>query len=197
MSTTPPAPLSPKRSDLKSALAQVSLRDESRLRRKLDRARTPDALVALAEEIETARTRLAARSANVPAVSYPEALPVSQRKDDIATAISENQVVIVAGETGSGKTTQIPKICLELGRGVRCAVTVAVGQRDADAARPFSCDALAESSCICEVARRAAAPPASVPQTHAELDVPRGRPQKVIVQSRDFPAGAESGWAFQ
>ncbi len=121
MSTTPPAPpLSPpKRSDLKSALAQVSLRDESRLRRKLDRARTPDALVALAEEIETARTRLAARSANVPAVSYPEALPVSQRKDDIATAISENQVVIVAGETGSGKTTQIPKICLELGRGVR------------------------------------------------------------------------------
>ena len=119
MSTTPPAPLSTKRSDLKSALAQVSLRDESRLRRKLDRARTPDALVALAEEIETARTRLAARSANVPAVSYPEALPVSQRKDDIATAISENQVVIVAGETGSGKTTQIPKICLELGRGVR------------------------------------------------------------------------------
>ena len=62
---------------------------------------------------------MAARSANVPAVSYPEALPVSQRKDDIATAISENQVVIVAGETGSGKTTQIPKICLELGRGVR------------------------------------------------------------------------------
>ncbi|GAA3182179.1 hypothetical protein GCM10020255_076720 [Rhodococcus baikonurensis] len=75
--------------------------------------------MALAEEIEKARTRLAARAVSVPAVSYPEALPVSQRKDDIATAISENQVVIVAGETGSGKTTQIPKICLELGRGVR------------------------------------------------------------------------------
>src|SRR6201998_3029752 len=51
-------------------------------------------------------------------VSYPPQLPVSQRKDDIAAAIRDNQVVIVAGETGSGKTTQLPKICLELGRGV-------------------------------------------------------------------------------
>src|SRR5215470_13284290 len=53
-----------------------------------------------------------------PAVSYPPELPVSQRKDEIAAAIRDHQVVIVAGETGSGKTTQIPKICLELGRGV-------------------------------------------------------------------------------
>jgi ATP-dependent helicase HrpA len=52
------------------------------------------------------------------AVSYPEELPVSQRRDDIAAAIRDHQVVIVAGETGSGKTTQLPKICLELGRGV-------------------------------------------------------------------------------
>ncbi|MBA2445738.1 MAG: ATP-dependent RNA helicase HrpA [Nocardioidaceae bacterium] len=50
-------------------------------------------------------------------ISFPEELPVSARKDDIAAAISEHQVVIVAGETGSGKTTQLPKICLELGRG--------------------------------------------------------------------------------
>ena len=55
----------------------------------------------------------------MPAITYPEELPVSQRKDDIAAAIRDHQVVIVAGETGSGKTTQIPKICLELGRGVR------------------------------------------------------------------------------
>jgi ATP-dependent helicase HrpA len=54
----------------------------------------------------------------VPAVSYPPELPVSQRKDEIAAAIRDHQVVIVAGETGSGKTTQLPKICLELGRGV-------------------------------------------------------------------------------
>jgi ATP-dependent helicase HrpA len=55
----------------------------------------------------------------VPAVTYPEQLPVSQKKDVIAEAIRDHQVVIVAGETGSGKTTQIPKICMELGRGVR------------------------------------------------------------------------------
>jgi len=50
-------------------------------------------------------------------INYPELLPVSQKRDDIAKAIEENQVVIVAGETGSGKTTQLPKICAELGRG--------------------------------------------------------------------------------
>ncbi len=50
-------------------------------------------------------------------ISYPPDLPVSQRRDDIAAAIRDHQVVVVAGETGSGKTTQLPKICLELGRG--------------------------------------------------------------------------------
>ncbi|MDO4243081.1 MAG: ATP-dependent RNA helicase HrpA [Actinomyces sp.] len=62
--------------------------------------------------------QLAARAASVPAIVYPEELPVSARRAEIATAISDHQVVIVAGETGSGKTTQLPKICLELGRGV-------------------------------------------------------------------------------
>jgi len=54
----------------------------------------------------------------VPKVTYPEDLPITARKADIAAAIRDHQVVIVAGETGSGKTTQLPKICLELGRGV-------------------------------------------------------------------------------
>ncbi|MGZ4759778.1 MAG: ATP-dependent RNA helicase HrpA, partial [Acidimicrobiales bacterium] len=58
------------------------------------------------------------RRANVPTITYPEQLPVSQRRDEIADAIRDHQVVIVAGETGSGKTTQLPKICMELGRGV-------------------------------------------------------------------------------
>src|SRR3954447_5650520 len=62
---------------------------------------------------------VARRAAAVPAISYPDELPVSQRRDDIAAAIRDHQVVVVAGETGSGKTTQLPKICLELGRGVR------------------------------------------------------------------------------
>ena len=52
----------------------------------------------------------------IPTITYPPELPVSQRRDDIAAAIRDNQVVIVAGATGSGKTTQLPKICLELGR---------------------------------------------------------------------------------
>src|SRR5690606_2093200 len=52
----------------------------------------------------------------VPPISYPEQLPVSGRRTEIAAAIAEHQVVIVSGETGSGKTTQLPKIALELGR---------------------------------------------------------------------------------
>ncbi|HET7691048.1 MAG TPA: ATP-dependent RNA helicase HrpA [Nocardioidaceae bacterium] len=61
---------------------------------------------------------IARRARSVPTVRYPDELPVSQRRDDLAAAIRDHQVVIVAGETGSGKTTQLPKICLELGRGV-------------------------------------------------------------------------------
>lgn len=60
---------------------------------------------------------LAARAAALPVVTYPD-LPVSDHRDEIAEAVRENQVVIVAGETGSGKTTQLPKICLEVGRGI-------------------------------------------------------------------------------
>ncbi|MFV9456691.1 ATP-dependent RNA helicase HrpA [Rhodococcus sp. NM-2] len=114
MSTTAPS-----RRELKNSLGELTLRDEHRLRRRLDRARTPDALASLSDEIAAARGRIARRLDSVPVIDYPDALPVSQRRDDIAKAIAENQVVIVAGETGSGKTTQIPKICLELGRGVR------------------------------------------------------------------------------
>ena len=52
----------------------------------------------------------------VPVVTYPPELPVSRMRDEIAATIAADPVVIVAGETGSGKTTQLPKICLELGR---------------------------------------------------------------------------------
>ncbi len=62
--------------------------------------------------------RLARRRAAVPEITYPDDLPVVERRDDIAAAIRDHQVVVIAGETGSGKTTQIPKICLELGRGI-------------------------------------------------------------------------------
>ena len=77
------------------------------------------ALAAVTTAVDAAEQRVANRRAALPAISYPAELPVSARREDIAAAIRDNQVVIVAGETGSGKTTQIPKICLELGRGVR------------------------------------------------------------------------------
>ncbi|QNP71792.1 ATP-dependent RNA helicase HrpA [Streptomyces roseirectus] len=122
MSTQP----APALGNLASRLTELSLRDAHRLGRRLEGARKirkPEARTAvLAEigaEVEKCAERMAQRTGRVPAVSYPEQLPVSQKKDDIAAAIRDHQVVIVAGETGSGKTTQIPKICLELGRGVK------------------------------------------------------------------------------
>ncbi|WP_328904915.1 ATP-dependent RNA helicase HrpA [Streptomyces sp. NBC_00234] len=112
--------------DLQSQLGQLSLRDANRLGRRLEgarRIRKPEARQSVLDEIAAeagkAAGRLAGRAARMPALSYPEQLPVSQKKDEILEAIRDHQVVIVAGETGSGKTTQIPKICMELGRGVR------------------------------------------------------------------------------
>ncbi|WP_040867879.1 ATP-dependent RNA helicase HrpA [Nocardia exalbida] len=104
--------------ELRTRLANLSLRDEHRLRRRLDKARGGD-LGGVEAEIAAAELRVEARRAAVPEIRYPEQLPVTARREDIAAAIAEHQVVIVAGETGSGKTTQIPKICLELGRGIR------------------------------------------------------------------------------
>ncbi|HYH50949.1 MAG TPA: ATP-dependent helicase, partial [Acidimicrobiia bacterium] len=101
-------------------------RDQDRLRRQLDRARglkdsaaRQAILDEVATAVEAAAQKVANRRAGVPAPRYPAALPVSERKGEIAAAIAASQVVIVAGETGSGKSTQLPKICLEVGRGVR------------------------------------------------------------------------------
>ncbi|MEV8556092.1 ATP-dependent RNA helicase HrpA [Streptomyces sp. NPDC051917] len=122
MSTHP----APALGTLAPRLTELSLRDAHRLGRRLEGARKilkPEARAAVLAEIEAevgkAEVRMAERRSRVPAIGYPEQLPVSQKKDAIAAAIRDHQVVIVAGETGSGKTTQIPKICLELGRGVR------------------------------------------------------------------------------
>nr|WP_285222968.1 ATP-dependent RNA helicase HrpA [Frankia nepalensis] len=110
---------------LSARLPALMARDGHRLARRLDAARhEPDeaararAIAEITSEVETAEIRVALRREGTPKLKYPAELPVSQRKDEILAAIRDNQVVIVAGETGSGKTTQIPKICLELGRGV-------------------------------------------------------------------------------
>ncbi|MUN42638.1 ATP-dependent RNA helicase HrpA [Actinomadura litoris] len=110
---------------LRARLPGLTLLDQHRLRRRIDGAqKTRDAArrtrVAeeIAADIEAAERRVERRRAAVPAITYPAELPVARKKEDILAAVRDHQVVIVAGETGSGKTTQIPKICLELGRGV-------------------------------------------------------------------------------
>ncbi len=110
---------------LRARLPELMLRDEHRLARRADRARSlrdvgarSQAIAELAADVAVAEERVAARRAAVPVITFPAELPVSHRKAELAAAIAGHQVVIVAGETGSGKTTQLPKICLELGRGV-------------------------------------------------------------------------------
>lgn len=111
-------------SSLKKSLSQCMISDRFRLFKRLqgaDRIKKEESKQAvffeIAQDIATSSQKALDREQARPEISYPELLPVSQKKDEIAKAISENQVVIIAGETGSGKTTQIPKICMELGLG--------------------------------------------------------------------------------
>ena len=82
------------------------------------RRRPPADPAAAAARAAAAAAALAARRAALPVPTFPPELPVSARRDDIAAALQAHQVIIVCGETGSGKTTQLPKLCLALGRGV-------------------------------------------------------------------------------
>ena len=111
---------------LRARLPELMLRDQRQLARRVDRAASLQdpaardrALAGLTDQLAAADQRIDARRRIVPVVTYPAELPVSQRKAELAAAIRDHQVVIIAGETGSGKTTQLPKICLELGRGIR------------------------------------------------------------------------------
>ncbi len=111
--------------DLRARLPELPQSDQLRLGRRADRAAAlrdtearERAFGEISTELDRAAARVAARRESVPVISYPPELPISQKKDEIKAAIRDHQVVIVAGETGSGKTTQLPKICLELGRGI-------------------------------------------------------------------------------
>lgn len=114
---------------LYSQLTDCLLQDQFRLRRRLanslantkkltEQSDQQPVLQKIAADIKRSVSQRQQRQAAMPVISYPLELPVAASKDDIKAAIAANQVVIIAGETGSGKTTQIPKICLELGRGV-------------------------------------------------------------------------------
>ncbi len=110
---------------LRARLPELMLLDQHRLARRADQvlamrdaAAREQATAELAADVAVAEERVQNRRGTVPVITYPAELPVSQRRDDLAAAIRDNQVVIIAGETGSGKTTQLPKICLEIGRGI-------------------------------------------------------------------------------
>lgn len=111
----------------KSALAELSARDRSRLnkqvsfieKRKAQSLPVDKKLNALVNEVHKLSAALEQKKQNLGNISFPEGLPVSERVDEISETIKNNQVVILAGETGSGKTTQIPKICLQLGLGIK------------------------------------------------------------------------------
>jgi ATP-dependent helicase HrpA len=107
--------------ELRTRLDGLTLRDADRLGRRLRSLRPPvsgEKFDELSRQVAAAELLVAARSAAVPTIGYPD-LPVSQVRGELAAAISAHQVVVVAGATGSGKTTQLPKICLDIGRGVR------------------------------------------------------------------------------
>jgi ATP-dependent helicase HrpA len=105
--------------DLRERLDGVMLRDRRRLERRL--TGRPD-LARLTRDVEAAEAKVAARRAVVPEITYPD-LPVSDAREELIEALRDHQVVVVAGETGSGKTTQLPKMLLELG----CGITGVIG----------------------------------------------------------------------
>ena len=131
MSSTPAVPRSVAAAarwrELRESIDRGMLRARGSLRARLkqldESARggkdTSTELDKLAADAKRSVEQADQRRARLPRITFPEELPISAKRADIAEAIRAHQVVIVCGETGSGKTTQLPKICLELGRGVQ------------------------------------------------------------------------------
>lgn len=113
---------------IRSRLSRAMRRDRNALARELDRiekamGEEPSEaclrrLNALEKKLNLSAERKARRKAGVPRITYPETLPITARRNEIIETIRRKPVVVITGETGSGKTTQIPKMCLEAGRGV-------------------------------------------------------------------------------
>ncbi|MDD1012861.1 ATP-dependent RNA helicase HrpA [Pseudomonas rubra] len=101
-------------------LDHAMIAERHRLRRQLHELRKrPDEakLAQWAAKVQASCAQVTARKASVPSIRYDDSLPIAAKRDEIKKVLAEHQVLIIAGETGSGKTTQLPKICLELGRG--------------------------------------------------------------------------------
>jgi len=111
---------------IKKSISQIMLKDRLTARRKIQsiqsrlKASKPveETLVNLQNQVDKSARQYQLRLQNKPLTSYPEDLPVSQKHDEIVAAIKNNQVIIICGETGSGKTTQLPKMCIDAGLGV-------------------------------------------------------------------------------
>ena len=114
---------------LNNRLKQCMLSDVFRFRSRLqkikqvgkqsDKQAYAQIIDQLSREIESSIATVLARKQNLPLISYPDILPIAQKSELIKKTILANQVTILCGETGSGKTTQLPKICLDIGLGVR------------------------------------------------------------------------------
>ncbi|MCH9691297.1 MAG: ATP-dependent RNA helicase HrpA [Gammaproteobacteria bacterium] len=115
---------------LEHALSECMMRDRVRLKNTLDTTRRRSSqgkpcdreLARLRDQIAASNRRLIQRRQKLPQITWQENLPMVARREEIAQLIAKHQVVVVAGETGSGKTTQLPKICLELGLGVSAQI---------------------------------------------------------------------------
>ena len=124
--------MSPKKQieQLKKSLPQIMLKDAFSARRKIQSIESrlnsskpvEQPLVNLQETIDKSARQYLRREQNKPTTTYPEELPVSQKRDEIIQAIKQNQVIIICGETGSGKTTQLPKMCLDAGLGRKIGI---------------------------------------------------------------------------
>src|SRR5437660_12016630 len=120
----------PRIEELKTLLPQCLLPDWVRLGRRLARLlrdrhhpNQRDALLArVRQQVAASIAPREERRLNLPRVTYPPELPITSRKDEIVAAIRAHQVVVIAGETGSGKTTQIPKMFLEAGLGIEAKI---------------------------------------------------------------------------
>nr|MDQ3959737.1 ATP-dependent RNA helicase HrpA [Pseudomonadota bacterium] len=126
-------PHSPCIKDLDVRIDQCMLSDRRPLRRRLVQLGEQfkqddlswgfaDAIARLEQAIQSSIRQLERRAQTLPQAAFPEELPISARRDEIARALNEHQIVIICGETGSGKSTQLPKLCLALGRGISAMI---------------------------------------------------------------------------
>lgn len=109
---------------LQNQIRQTLTSDQFKLKqilnhiKKLNSKDRSEQLQNLEKKIRTSRNKVSARKATIPKLNIPKSLPIAAKQSEIQAAIENNQVVVITGETGSGKTTQIPKLCLKAGRGV-------------------------------------------------------------------------------